>query len=191
MEKKKLYLCAINFCLAAHLCAQTPHKEHVAAGNWSEIRKKERTRAKEDQAGLQSLQLNLRIKVMKLHGAEDLVHGHGQLIQTGCPTNTRRLVSKLVRNPKCSPQCVWIVNRLRSHLPWKSRFNSLQALMETSAESECLFIISTKFTWRPLDSSKERILPANKANVYRGNRQNSTVFIIYRDIYSTDTNEQM
>lgn len=106
--EKKLYLCAINFCLAGHLCAQTPHKEHVAAGNGSEKRKQERTRAKEDQAGLKSLQLNLGIKVMKLHGAEDLVHGHGQLIQTGGPTNTGRLVSKLVRNTKCSPQCVWI-----------------------------------------------------------------------------------
>lgn len=106
MGKKNFTCPTINFCLAGHLCAQTPHKEHVAAGNGSEKRKQERTRAKEDQAGLQSLQLNLGIKVMKLHGAEDLVHGHGQLIQTGGPTNTGRLVSKLVRNTKCSPQCV-------------------------------------------------------------------------------------
>lgn len=48
-----------------------------------------------------------------------------------------------------------------AHLPWKSRLSSLQALMETSTEVECLFIISTTLTWRPLDSSKERILPAN------------------------------
>lgn len=44
-----------------------------------------------------------------------------------------------------------------AHLPWKSRLSSLQALMETSAEVECLFIISTTLTWRPLDSSGERI----------------------------------
>lgn len=40
----------------------------------------ERTWAEEDQAGLQSLQLNLRLEVMDPHGAEDLTHGHVQLI---------------------------------------------------------------------------------------------------------------
>lgn len=39
--------------------------------------------------------------------------------------------------------------------------------METSAELECLFIISTTLTWRPLDSSRERIWPAKRANVHR------------------------
>lgn len=106
MGKKTLLVRPLTFVWQVTSAHKQPHKEHVAAGNGSEKRKQERTRAKEDQAGLQSLQLNLGIKVMKLHGAEDLVHGHGQLIQTGGPTNTGRLVSKLVRNTKCSPQCV-------------------------------------------------------------------------------------
>lgn len=54
---------------------------------------------------------------------------------------------------------------LQAHLPWNSRLSSLQPLMETSAESECFFIISTTLTWRPLDSSKGRILPVNTANL--------------------------
>lgn len=43
------------------------------------------TRVEEDQTGLQSLPLNLWFKVVGLDGAEDLTHGHVQLIQTGCP----------------------------------------------------------------------------------------------------------
>lgn len=53
--------------------------------------------------------------------------------------------------------------RFGAHRPSKSRLSSLQALMETSAEPECLFIISTRLTWRPLASSRERILPAGGA----------------------------
>lgn len=52
---------------------------------------------------------------------------------------------------------------LWAHLPWNSRLSSLQALMETSAELECLLIMSTTLTWRPLDSSRERILPAGNS----------------------------
>lgn len=48
------------------------------------------TWAEEDQAGLQSLQLNLRLEVMDLHGAEDLTHGHVRLVQTGCPAGTEK-----------------------------------------------------------------------------------------------------
>lgn len=56
--------------------------------------------------------------------------------------------------PRPTVRCV------HTHLPWKSRLSSLQALRQTSAELECLFIISTRLTWRPLDSSSEHILPA-------------------------------
>lgn len=35
--------------------------------------------------------------------------------------------------------------------------------METTAESECLFIISTRLTWRPLERSRGHILPADRA----------------------------
>lgn len=62
-----------------------------------------------------------------------------------------------------------------AHLPWKSRLSSLQALMETSAEVECLFIISTRLTWRPLDSSREHILPAVTEPTFTV-RANRTVF---------------
>ena len=54
------------------------------------------TWAEEDQAGLQSLQLNLRLEVVDLHGAEDLTHGHVQLIQTGYPTDAGRKKSGLL-----------------------------------------------------------------------------------------------
>lgn len=63
-----------------------------------------------------------------------------------------------------TPQCGW--ERNGAHLPWKSRLSSLQALMETSAEVECLFIISTRLTWRPLESSREHIVPASRADVH-------------------------
>lgn len=38
------------------------------------------TWAEKHQAGMQSLQLNLFVEVVDLHGAEDLTHGHVQLI---------------------------------------------------------------------------------------------------------------
>lgn len=49
-----------------------------------------RTWAEEDQAGPQGRQLNLRLEVMDLHGAEDLTHGHVQLIQTGRPAGREK-----------------------------------------------------------------------------------------------------
>lgn len=49
-----------------------------------------RTWTEEDQAGLQGLQLNLRLEVVDLDGAEDLTHGHVQLVQTGCPAAKER-----------------------------------------------------------------------------------------------------
>lgn len=52
------------------------------------------TWAEEDQAGLQSLQLNLRLEVVDFHGAEDLTHGHVQLIQTSGPTVPWRHLSE-------------------------------------------------------------------------------------------------
>lgn len=50
-----------------------------------------RTWAEEDQTGLQRLQLHLRLEVVGLHGAEDLTHGHVELIQTGRPAPTRSI----------------------------------------------------------------------------------------------------
>lgn len=46
------------------------------------------TRIEEGQTGLQRLKLNLQLKVVDLHGAEDLAHGHVRLIQTGHPADT-------------------------------------------------------------------------------------------------------
>lgn len=112
-----------------------------------------RTRVEQDQTGLQSLQLNLRLKIVGLDGAEDLTHDHVQLVQTGCPAGREKQAKY--------PEHSWHKRREepfpRAHLPWKSRLSSRQALMETSAESACLFIISTRLTWRPLDSSSGRI----------------------------------
>lgn len=48
------------------------------------------TGAEEDQAGPQCLQLNLWLEVVDLHGAEDLTHGHVQLIQTGRPSHSTK-----------------------------------------------------------------------------------------------------
>lgn len=41
------------------------------------------TWAEEHQAGLQGLQLDLGLEVVELHGLQDLVHGHVELVQTG------------------------------------------------------------------------------------------------------------
>jgi len=65
------------------------------------------------------------------------------------------------------PQTVNEVRR-RSHLPWKSRRSSRQALTETSGEAGCLFIMSTRLTWSPLDSSSGRISPAESSSNRHG-----------------------
>lgn len=52
------------------------------------------TWAEEDQAGPQSRQLNVRLKVMDLHDAENLTHGHVQLIQAGRPDEQRKRESE-------------------------------------------------------------------------------------------------
>lgn len=46
------------------------------------------TGTEEGQAGLQRLELNLHLKAVDLHGAEDLTHGHVRLIQSGHPADT-------------------------------------------------------------------------------------------------------
>lgn len=81
-----------------------------STSNWRLLETPERTWKKEDQTGLQRLQLDLWCEVVDLHGAEDLTHGHVQLIQAGSPTKTRRTGSNKQKRPM---KRVWIHQKPR------------------------------------------------------------------------------